>query len=153
MRPPLHSLLLGLLVLSLGGCPKKKPAQDPLTGPRPSEPHHGAWYGSGMAFPGERLCIVFCPDGRMFAGDAKCGDVFYEKFATVWRYALADGVVTAETAENTITFQWSQTGTHAVANIASIRNLPMDQQTRRSPLCGNAPMPDAPATPAPAIPF
>lgn len=153
MRPNLHSLLLGLAVISLGGCPKKEAAQNPLTGPPPSEPHHGAWYGSGMAFPGERLCIVFCPDDRMFAGDAKCEDVFYEKFGTAWRYTLDEGVVTAETTDNAITFEWSQTGTHAVASIAGIRNLPLDQQTQTSPLCGNAPMPDAPAAPVPAIPF
>ena len=147
LRPTL--LMLPLLL----GCPKKPETAAALTGPPPSAPHHGAWYGSGMAFPGERLCLVFCPDGRMFAGDTRCEDVFHEKFQTPWAYTLTDVDVHAESPSQQTDFQWRQTGTHAVADIAGISNLPLDQQSRTSPLCGNAPMPEAPTKPPPAMPF
>lgn len=129
------------LTLLLIGCPKKAPDTPELSGPPPSAPHHGAWFGSGMAFPGERLCLVFCPDGRMFAGDARCEDVHYVKFQTHWTYTLSAGVVTAQKGDQSITFPWQQSGFHAVADIAGIAGLPMDQQSTTSPLCGNAPMP------------
>lgn len=153
MSKRIHSALLGLTLLTLGGCPKKTQAPDTLTGPPPTAPHHGAWFGSGLAFPGERLCLVFCPDGRMFAGDARCEDVFYEKFQTAWTYTYAGVAVHAESPAATIDFEWRQTGTHAVADIAGINNLPMDLQTQASPLCGNAPMPEAPKKALPAMPF
>jgi hypothetical protein len=145
-----------LLPLLLVGCPKKPADPEPaLTGPPPSAPHHGAWFGSGMAFPGERLCLVFCPDGRLYAGDSKCEDVWHPKFETPWAYTLAAGEVSATKGDQTITFQWQQAGYHAVANIAGISGLPLDQQSTRSPLCGNAPMPEKPEAnrPPPEIPF
>ena len=151
-RPFLPHLTV-LTVLTVVGCPKPGPGTTALTGPPPSEPHHGAWYGSGLAFPGERLCLVFCADGRMFAGDTTCDDVHHPKFQTVWTHTLAGDAVHAESSAAAIDFQWSQTGTHAVADIAGISNLPLDQQSRTSPLCGNAPMPDRPSRPAPAMPF
>jgi hypothetical protein len=148
-----HPLLLGLTLLMLSGCPKKTQDQPGLTGPPPSAPHHGAWFGSGLAFPGERLCLVFCPDGRLFAGDARCEDVFYEKFQSSWAYTYSGVAVHAESAASTIDFEWRQTGTHAVADIAGISNLPLDLQSRTSPLCGNAPMPEKPKKAEPAVPF
>jgi hypothetical protein len=106
-----------------------------------------------MAFPGERLCLVFCPDGRMFAGDARCEDVHHPKFQTTWRYTLSGVAVHAEAPDKQIDFEWRQTGTHAVADIAGISNLPLDQQSRTSPLCGNAPMPEKPKRAEPEVPF
>jgi hypothetical protein len=153
MPIPRHPLLLALPLLTLAGCPKRSSDTSALTGPPPSAPHHGAWYGSGMAFPGERLCIVFCPDGRMFAGDARCEDVFHAKFQTPWSYTKSGVDVHAEAGERRIDFQWRQTGTHAVADIAGISNLPLDLQSQTSPLCGNAPMPDKPKRAEPEVPF
>jgi hypothetical protein len=146
-------LMLGLLLLTIVSCAKHATDKKGLPGPPPSAPHHGAWFGSGMAFPGERLCLVFCPDGRMFAGDAKCTDTTYAKFQIEWTYTLSAAGVHAESAESAIDFQWQQTGRHAVANIAGISNLPMDQQARTSALCGNAPQPKRPETAEPTLPF
>ena len=144
-------MLLALPLLL--GCPKKPEVEAPLPGPPPSAPHHGAWYGSGMAFPGERLCLVFCPDGRMFAGDSRCEDVFHEKFKTTWTYTMTGVSISAQSPTQQTDFEWRQTGTHAVADIAGISNLPLDQQSTTSPLCGNAPMPEPPPRPTPAMPF
>lgn len=152
---PKLSTLIGLCIGAalLSGCPKKTSTDSAPSGPAPSEPHHGAWYGSGMAFPGERLCVVFCPDGKMFAGDARCEDVYHEKFSRPWLYTLEGILVSAKNDGTEIAFEWRQTGTHAVADIAGITNLPLDQQSMTSPLCGNAPMPEKPPPKVPDVPF
>jgi hypothetical protein len=144
-----------LLALLLTGCPKTGAPEAALTGLAPSAPHHGAWFGSGMAFPEGELCLVFCPDARLFAGDASCDDVRSPEFAKAWTYTLASSAAHAERDGQAIDFKWLQSGAHAVADIANRTNLPLDLQSTTSPLCDNAPMPDveAPKAKEPEVPF
>ena len=145
-----------LLAILLTGCPKTGAPEDvALAGLPPSAPHHGAWFGSGMAFPEGELCLVFCPDGRMFAGDTGCSDVRSPEFAAPWTYLLTAGAIQAQRSDQVINFDWLQSGVHAVANIANRNNLPMDLQSTTSPLCDNAPMPQVEPTKAktPSLPF
>jgi hypothetical protein len=144
------ALRLSPLLLLLA-CPKAPPVAEP---PPPTAPHHGAWYGSGPGFPDGRLCLVFCPDGRMFAGDAACAELTHPKLSVAWQATVSADVVEATQGDRAASFRFRiGPPERAAADIGAQVNLPFDRVADRHPLClppgtvlpGSAPRPAAPS--------
>jgi hypothetical protein len=57
----------------------------PDAGPPPQN-HLGAWYGWGRGFPDLDQCLVFCENGRLFAGDRPCTETEAGDFQGYYTY-------------------------------------------------------------------
>ncbi len=122
-------LAAGLFV----GCPKQEPPP-PLA---PELAHVGVWYGTGLAFPDGELCLVFCPNAKLFAADTSCDDRAHPDFARGWTWArLPDGLLLARTPEGDVPIRFRpRTQAEALFDLVGHANLPMTRTDLLSPVC------------------
>jgi hypothetical protein len=126
---------LGLALL-LAGCPR----QTPLPVVDPAVAHVGAWYGSGPGFPEERLCLIFCPNGLLFAGETACDALEAPDFRLPYAVSrVGEQVEARQMAAPTrppFSFRFAvQADGSALADIGEQKNLPFDRVASLSPLC------------------
>ena len=128
-------LLTGLLVVMAAGCPSKPPPTGPPVDP--SLAHIGVWHGTGLAFPAGELCLVFCPNTKLFAADTNCGDLTHADFSREWSWdRTADGLLIARTPQGEFPMQFRpQASAEALFDLVGHAGLPMSRIELLSPLC------------------
>ena len=149
--------MVGLLLLAgLLGCGKSGHKAGAEIAPDPALQHVGAWYGSGPGFPGERLCLVFCPSGLLFAAEVPCDEVEAPGFRAPFSVERSGEAVVARKmfapGQPPLRFSFAvQPDGSALAAISEQHNLPFDKVADLSPLCfGEPPRPTGPgAVPSP----
>ena len=116
------------------GCAKPVPPPPP----DPALAHVGVWTGSGMAFPEEQLCLVFCPNKRFFAADTTCDDTSHEDFQRSWTWSRSDdGMLMVEREDGKqlpIRFR-PIAPADALFDLVSYPSLPMARIDLLSPAC------------------
>lgn len=133
-----------LLILGLLGCGKAGHKAGAALAPDPALQHVGAWYGSGPGFPGERLCLIFCPSGLLFAAEVPCDEVEAPGFRAPFAVERSGAAVVARKmfapSQPPLQFSFAvQPDGSALAAIAQQQNLPFDKVADLSPLCMGAP--------------
>lgn len=121
------------LLAALGGCGPKAPPPQPLD---PATAHIGAWHGSGMAYPEGQLCLVFCPDGRLFSQAASCGALDAPK---AWTWTRQDGVLMLDGDDRAVSLRFRASDrTTALVDIPGYPSLPLDRVGELHALCMDA---------------
>jgi len=133
MIPRLRWVLLAAVVSLFGGCPKQEP-------PPPLDPtlaHVGVWHGTGLAFPNGELCLVFCPNAKLFAADTSCDNLAHPDFARSWTWArLSDGLLLAQTPDGAFPMHFRpQSQAEALFDLVGHAGLPMTRIALLSPSC------------------
>ena len=131
----MHRILLLLLPTVLAtGCHSKTPPPPP---PDPTLAHIGVWHGTGLAFPNGELCLVFCPNAKLFAGDTDCSDLTHVDFSRQWSWVRTpDGVLIAATPDGEFPIQFRpQSTAEALFDLVGRAGLPMSRIDLLSPLC------------------
>lgn len=151
-----------LLIVGLLACGKAGHRGGPDIAPDPALQHVGAWFGSGPGFPGERLCLIFCPSGLLFAAEVPCDEVEAPGFRAPFSVERSGEAVVARKmfapSQPPLSFTFAvQPDGSALAAISAQQNLPFDKVADLSPLCMGAPeapaaLPASAPAPAPADP-
>ena len=118
-----RALLLGAVgAVVLSGCGPKAPP------PRPMDPaiaHIGAWFGTGMAFPDGELCLVFCPDGRLFSAAGRCGTLDSPR---AWTWTREGELLRISDGGDSVPMRFRPVDRNtAMVDIPSFPSLPLDR--------------------------
>jgi len=126
----LSLLLLAALALSCG--PKTPP-----TPPDPDLNHIGVWHGTGLAFPAGELCLVFCPNKKLFAANTDCRDLGHSDFERAWTWSRTpDGLLVAHTPDGDLPIRFRpHSPSEALFDLVSHPGLPMSRIGLVSPVC------------------
>ncbi len=101
----------------------------------------GAWYGEDPDWQDERQCLIFCENGRLFAGDRPCTETDHPDFAQYLLYTVSGRTFCAASPEGVkLTGEYEINAGSGVFTVDVPDGefvFPLDQTAADSPLCAS----------------